>query len=58
MEKMFFLEKVFFKSTYMYSTSILRSVLLKLLKGVLKNTGRCYAKILRDDLKKVLQGVL
>ena len=41
----------------MYSASILRNILLKLLKGVLKNTGTCYAKILRHDFKKVPQGV-
>ena len=53
-----FLEKVFSKSTYIYSANILRGVLLKLLNGVLKNTGRCYAKILKDDLKALLVGIL
>ena len=55
---MFFLEKVFSKSTYIYSANILRGVLLKLLNGVLKNTERCYAKILKDDLKELLVGIL
>ena len=42
-----FLEKVFCKSTYMYSVIIPSVVLFKLLKEVLKNTGTCYAKLLR-----------
>ena len=52
----YFFAEGFFKSTYMYSASILRSVLLKLLKKVLKILGD--AKILRDGFKKALQGVL
>ena len=48
--------KVFRKSTYIYSANTLRCS-LKLLKGVLKNDGRYYAKLLRDDLKKELRGV-
>ena len=54
---MFFLEQVFCNNTYMYSSNLLRGVMLKLLEGVLKNTERCYGKILRDGLKKVVQGV-
>ena len=52
-----FLEQVFCNNTYMYSSNLLRGVMLKLLEGVLKNTERCYGKILRDGLKKVVQGV-
>ena len=42
----------------MYSANLLSGALLKLLNGVLKNTGRCYAKILKNDLTKVLWGVV
>ena len=37
-----------------FSAKVLRGVLPKLQKGVLKNTGWCYTKIWRDDLKKVV----
>ena len=51
---MSFLERVFPKNVYMYPANILGGVVLKLLKGIVKNIERLYAKRWRDDLEKIL----
>ena len=51
------------KHTEKYSAKFLKEVLKHWVKSVrtcyaVKNTWRCYAKTMRDDLKKVLRGAL